>query len=144
MPRVTRGAAVLLALVIATAGIGAVASFSFTSPSQSAEIGSSVEVNGSLPATGSYAVHLFGGTAQGTSSVIVGGKVVKIPVAGTVFSAASIVNAHGGTTLSAAIPDDPSLIGEKVTWVAVVVDQATGRIVAVVRTGGPIIEDAIC
>jgi hypothetical protein len=62
---------------------------------------------------------------------------------GGAFSVGSGTVANGSTTIDAAIPDDPSLVGQTICFVAVVID-ARGRILAIARTGGPIIEDAIC
>lgn len=145
MPRVSRGAALLIALVIATAGIGAVAAITLSSTAPSAEIGSLTQVVANLPTGCQYTVHLYGGTdINGVTFVDIGGRMTRLAIGGQVFLATAIQHVEGTITLDALIPDSPSLIGSTVSWVAVIVDEATGKIVAFARCGGPIIEDAIC
>lgn len=145
MPRAIKGAAVFLALFLFTAGVGAaVASLLIDSQVHSVAIGQSVPVNVALSATGTQTVHLFAGTASGFTTVTVNGHSVMIPVGGSVFEAGSTTMAKGVATINAAVPDDSALVGSTITWVAIVVDDVTGRILVMARTGGPIIEDAIC
>jgi hypothetical protein len=144
MPRVSRGAAVFIALVITTAGIGALTNLSLASPDATATIGSSTPVIATLTSGANQSVYLFAGTASGYTTVLVAGQKVTIPVAGYVFAAGSGAFQNPSLTISAPIPNDTALVGSRVTWVAVVVDNVTHRVVLVARTGGPIIEDAIC
>ena len=143
MPRVSPCAAIVLALAFGTAAIGAAVVLSLSSTAAVAEIGSTVQVHATLPGAQGSTVYLFAGTATGTTRVWVNGITVAIPVAGSVFAAGTSVFANGVATIDAAIPHDDSLIGERVTWVAVVID-ASGHVIAIAKTGGPIIEDAIC
>jgi hypothetical protein len=143
MPRVSPCAAIVLALVFGSAAIGAAASLSVWSTARTVEIGASVQVEATYPGTQGLTVHLFAGTATGSTLVWVNGKPVVIPVGGNVFAAGTAGMSNGAASIDASIPDDPSLIGERVCWVAVLVD-ASGRVVAIARSGGPIIEDAIC
>ena len=143
MPRVSPCAAVLLALAFGTAAIGAAVVLSLSSTTAVAEIGSTVQVDATLPGAQGSTVYLFAGTATGTTRVWVNGLQVAIPVGGSVFAAGSSVFANGAATIDAAIPHDETLIGERVTWVAVVIS-ASGHVIAIAKTGGPIIEDAIC
>jgi hypothetical protein len=143
MPRVSPCAAVLLALVFGTAAIGAAVALSLSSTAAIAEIGSTVQVDATLPGAQGSTVYLFAGTAGGSTQVWVNGFQVTIPVGGIVFEAGTAVFASGAATIAAAIPDDESLVGERIRWVGVVID-ASGRVIAIAKAGGPIIEDAIC
>jgi hypothetical protein len=135
---------VFLALVFATAGIGADSSLSLFSPAPFATIGSEVPVTATLAGGSDFSVYLFAGTEGGTTAVFINGVKVHIPVAGIVFEAGTATSAGQTAAITAAIPNDSALLGAKITWVAVVVDNVTRRVIAIARTGGPIIEDAIC
>jgi hypothetical protein len=135
---------VIFALVFATAGIGAVATITISSPAPSATLGTTTPVTVAFDGVQRHTVHLFAGTADGTSIVSIDGRDVVIPVGGRVFAAGSGSLAKGSAAIPAAIPDDHDLVGSRITWVAVLVDNATGRVVAIASAGGPIIEDAIC
>jgi hypothetical protein len=143
MPRAPKSAAACLALVIATAGIGATA-LTVSSPAPTATIGSMTPVTVTYSGGSNQTVYLFGGTEHGMTVVSAGGTNVTIPIAGLVFSAATGTMKFGVSQLGAGIPDASELIGEKLIWVAVVVDGASGRILSIAKSGGPIIEDAIC
>src|SRR5262249_1151562 len=144
MPRVSKWSPVLFALLITTAGMSAVGILSISSPQRIAHIGHTVPVTMFLPGATGQTVHLFAGTSLGSTVVQINGSPVTIPVGGSVFGSGSAVFVHEGASIDAFIPSDPSLIGSTATWVAVVIDDASGRIVAIARAGGPIIEDAIC
>ena len=144
MPRVPTGAAIVFALVFASAAIGAATLLSLVSTAPVVEIGGTVQVDAIYPGGDGLTVHLFASTGTGTTVVTVNGQKVVLPVGGVVFEAGTGVIANGALTIDASVPNDPSLIGEKICWVAVIVDNVTGRIIAIARTGGPIIEDAIC
>jgi hypothetical protein len=144
MPRVSSGAAVLLALLLTTAGIGAAVSMSLFCSATTAEAGGTVPVTVTLPGASGVTVHLFAGTEAGETAVFIQGTKVMLPVSGYFFSAGTLSLASGTATIDAAIPNDPTLVGLKIIWVAVVLDNATGRVLYMAHTGGPIIEDAIC
>lgn len=143
MPRVSKCAAAVLALVFATCGIATVVAISISSP-RSAEIGANVPVAIAMPGGANQTVYLFAGTGLGTTVVSVGASEITIPVAGNVFGAGTASLVRGRAIVDAAIPSDPALVGQTAIWVAVVVDDSTGRVVAIASAGGPIIQDAIC
>jgi hypothetical protein len=145
MPRVPGGAAVIIALVIATVGYGAVStSLSLVSTTPTASIGTEVPVgvgfNGGGP---DFKVILFAGTEHGSTTLTFGDGKLTIPVAGNVFQAGAGVLATPSISVAALIPEDLLLVRETIIWVAVVLN-AEGKVVAVAKTGGPVIEDAIC
>jgi hypothetical protein len=144
MPRVSKSAALLLALLLSTTGIATVTALTIISTERYAHPGDTVPVTVAF-AGSNHTVYLFAGTADGSTEVTIGDRPVTIPVAGIVFEAGS-QDLPGGksVTIDAAIPDDDALIGARVRWVAIVVDNATGQVIAIARSGGPIIEDAIC
>jgi hypothetical protein len=143
MPRVSPCAAIVLALAFGTAAIGAAVALSLTSTAATAEIGGTVQVVATLPSANGQTVYLFAGTANGTTVVTVNGSKVPIPVGGHVFDAGAATFANGSATIDASIPDDSSLVGEKICWIAIVLDPQ-GHVIAIAKAGGPIIEDAIC
>ena len=75
---------------------------------------------------------------------VLGTSTVIVPVGGQVFQAGAASLAGGSVTIDGLVPNDPSLVGSKICWCAVVLDHVTGRVLYMARTGGPIIEDAIC
>jgi hypothetical protein len=93
------------------------------------------------PQTGAQAF-VFLGTAVGTSVVNVAGRDVTIPLGAGHWLGArtSVSNALGG--FDASIMNDPSLAGQTLSVVAVVV-MPDGSFFVTARTGGPIIQDAI-
>jgi hypothetical protein len=143
MPHVPRRAAVFLALVFTTVGISATSLFSLFCTESTVAIGEHVPVLARYTGGSGQTVHLFAGTADGTTRVTIHGMKFTIPLGG-VFAAGDGVLVNGSVTISASIPDDSTLVGSKITWYAVVFDHATQEIIAVTRLGGPIIEDAIC
>ena len=143
MPRVSPAAVILAALVFGGAAIGAVTVLSLVSTASAVEIGGTCQVDATLPGASGLTVYLFAGTASGSTQVWVNGVKVMIPVGGSVFEAGTATFASGTATIDAVIPEDPSLVGSKILWIAVAID-ANGHIVAIAKAGGPIIEDAIC
>jgi hypothetical protein len=143
MPRVSPAAVILAALVFGGAAIGAVTVLSLVSTAATVEIGDTCQVEASLPGASGPTVFLFAGTASGSTLVWVNGAKVMIPVGGSVFEAGSATFAGGTATIDASIPNDPALVGSKITWIAITID-ANGHIIAIAKAGGPIIEDAIC
>jgi hypothetical protein len=114
------------------------------SSATTATIGTQIPVVATLPGGGNYTVHLFAGTESGMTRLTVDGVKVTLPIAGTFFEAGSASILTGTANISAAIPNDPSLVGSQIVWYAVIIDTESNRVLAIARCGGPIIEDAIC
>ena len=81
------------------------------------------------------------GTAAGRTLVSINGTLTMVPVAGTVWVAAT-TTISGTASILAAVPANPALVGAHLFGAVVLVDAlAQCRVAAC--TGGPIIEDII-